>query len=146
MNSGQNPTNSDGQSPKTATSKALVALLASLVGLESLIVLAGALYFFSQLFVQEVSNAAGAIVIFAITLFIAIGLAIVSIGTFRYQGWTMGAIITWQILQFAAATSFIPGISTWQPVGWSLASLSILTMVLATVAIVRSSREESSSF
>lgn len=146
MNSGENPTNSDGQSPKTGTSRALVALLASLVGLESLIVLAGALYFFSQLFVQEVSNAAGAIVIFAITLFIAIGLAIVSIGTIRDQGWTRGAIITWQILQFAAATSFIPGISSWQPVGWFLAVLSILAMVLAIVVIVRSSREESSSF
>ena len=146
MNSGEKPTNSDPQSANTGKSKALVALLASLVGLESLIVLAGALYFFSQLFVQEVSNAAGAIVIFAITLFIAIGLAIVSIGTFRYQGWTMGAIITWQILQFAAATSFIPGISAWQPVGWILAALSILTMVLAIVVIVRSSPEESSNF
>lgn len=146
MNSGENPTNSDGQSPKTGTSRAFVALLASLVGLESLIVLAGAFYFVSQLFVQEVSNAAGAIVIFAITFVIAIGLAFVSIGTIRDQGWTRGAIITWQILQFAAATSFIPGISAWRPLGWSLATLSILTMVLTIVVIVQSSREENSSF
>ena len=142
MNSGEKPTNSDPQSGKTANSRVLVLLLASLVGLESLFVLAGALYFFSQLFVQEVSNVAGAIVIFAITLLIAIGLAIASIGTFRDQGWTKGAIITWQILQFAAATSFIPGISAWQPVGWTLATLSILTIVLVIIVIVRSSREE----
>ena len=146
MNSGEKPTHSDPQSGKTAQSRALVLLLASLVGLESLFVLAGALYFFSQLFVQEVSNVAGAIVIFAITLLIAIGLAIASIGTFREQGWTKGAIITWQILQFAAATSFIPGISAWQPVGWTLAALSILTIVLVVIVIVRSSRGDSSSF
>lgn len=145
MNSGEKPTKSDPQSAKIGKSRALVLLLASLVGIESLIILAGALYFFSQLFVQEVSNAAGAIVIFVITLFIGVGLAVASVGTFREQGWTKGAIITWQILQFAAATSFITGISSWQPVGWSLAALSVLTMVLAMVVIVRSSREESSS-
>ncbi|AXE54925.1 hypothetical protein [Aurantimicrobium sp. MWH-Uga1] len=142
MNSGEKPTNLDPQRGKNAKSRALVILLASLVGLESLFVLAGALYFFSQLFVQEVSNVAGAIVIFAITLLIALGLAIASIGTFREQAWTKGAIVTWQILQFAAATSFIPGISEWQSVGWTLATLSILTIVLVMIVIVRSSREE----
>lgn len=142
MNSGEKPTNSDPQSGKTAKSRAFVILLSLFVGIESLILFAGALYFFSQLLVQDVSNVAGAIVILVITLLVAIGLIIAAIGTYREQAWTKGAIVTWQILQFAAATSFIPGLSEWQSVGWTLATLSILTIVLVIIVIVRSSREE----
>lgn len=139
MNFREKPTNSDALSANTGKSSASVLLLAALVGLESLIVLAGAFYFFSQLFVQEVSNAAGAIVIFAITLLIAIGLALASIGTFRDQGWTKGAIITWQILQIAIATSFIRGTSEWQAMGWLLIVLSLSSSLLILKTIRRNS-------
>ena len=141
MNSGEKPTNLDAQSGKTAKSRVLVLLLTSLVGLESLFVLAGALYFFSQLFVQEVSNVAGAIVIFVISLLIAIGLAFASIGTLREKGSAKGAIITWQVLQFAVSTSFIQGIIEWQILGWLLMVLSLATLVLFWVTFKNASLE-----
>ncbi|WP_281640231.1 hypothetical protein [Aurantimicrobium minutum] len=136
MNSGEKPTNSDPQSRKTGNGRHFVNLLGVLVGIESLLVLAGAAYFFSQMFIQEVNNFAGAVVIFAITLFIGLGLVSVAIAAFRRKPWTRGAIITWQILQFAAATSFIRGISEWQSIGWVLMVLAAGTFVLVFVPSV----------
>ena len=136
MNSAEKPTNSDPQSIKTGNGRHLVNLLGVLVGIESLLVLAGAAYFFSQMFIQEVNNFAGAVVIFAITLFIGLGLVALAIAAFRRKPWTRGAIITWQILQFAAATSFIQGISEWQYIGWFLMVLALGTFVLVFVPAV----------
>ena len=133
MNSGEKPTNSDPPSSKTGNGRSLVNLLGALVGIESLLVLAGVAYFFSQMFIQEVNNFAGAVVIFAITLFIGLGLVAVAIAAFRRKPWTRGAIITWQILQFAAATSFIQGITEWQAIGWVLIVLAAVTVVLVFV-------------
>ena len=126
----QNPTNpgSDGHERKRLSP--LVALLGVLVSIEALMVTAGALYFLSRIFVETPENLSGAIVIFAITIVIAIGLVATAIGTFRTQSWTRGAIVTWQILQFAVATSFIQGIQAWQPVGWLLIIFAVGTTVL----------------
>lgn len=136
MNSAEKPTNSDPQSINTGNGRHLVNLLGVLVGIESLLVLAGAAYFFSQMFIQEVNNFAGAVVIFAITLFIGLGLVAVAVAVFRRKPWTRGAIITWQILQFAAATSFIQGISEWQYIGWVMMVLALGTFVLVFVPAV----------
>ncbi len=136
MNSAEKPINSDPQSIKTGNGRHLVNLLGVLVGIESLLVLAGAAYFFSQMFIQEVNNFAGAVVIFAITLFIGLGLVAVAIAAFGRKPWTRGAIITWQILQFAAATSFIQGITEWQAIGWVLMVLAAGTFVLVFVPAV----------
>ena len=136
MNSGEKPTNSDPLSSKTGNGRHLVNLLGVLVGIESLLVLAGAAYFFSQMFIQEVNNFAGAVVIFAITLFIGLGLVAVAVAVFRRKPWTRGAIITWQILQFAAATSFIQGISEWRSIGWVMMVLAVGTFVLVFVPSV----------
>lgn len=126
----QNPSNPGSNGHERKRRSPLVALLGVLVSIEALMVTAGALYFLSRIFMETPENLSGAIVIFAITLVIAIGLVATAIGTFRTQSWTRGAIVTWQILQFAVATSFIPGIQAWQPVGWLLIVFAVGTAVL----------------
>ena len=103
----------------------LVILLGVLVSIEAMLVIAGALYFLSRIFLETPDNFTGAIVTFGITLVIAVGLLATAIGTFKTQPWTRGAIVTWQILQFAVATSFIQGFEAWQPIGLTLLGLSI---------------------
>ena len=126
----QNPTNTGSNGLEQTRSSHLVVLLGVLVSIEAMLVIAGALYFLSRIFLESTENLSGAIVIFAITLVIAIGLVATAIGTFRTQSWTRGAIVTWQILQFAVATSFIQGIQAWQPVGWLLIIFAVGTTVL----------------
>jgi hypothetical protein len=129
-NTAQNPSDSGSIGHEPGQRSSLVVLLGILLGLESLLVLGGALYFLSRIFLETPENFSGAIVIFAITLLIAIGLIATTIGTFKAHPWTRGAILTWQIMQFVVATSFIQGIEVWQPVGWVLAVIAIATTVL----------------
>jgi hypothetical protein len=120
----QNPTNSGSNGHEQTRRRPLVALLV-FGEHRSMLVTTGAIYFLSRIFLDNPENLSGAIVIFAITLVIAIGLVATAIGTFRTESWTRGAIVTWQILQFAVATSFIQGIQAWQPVGWLLIVLQL---------------------
>ncbi|AWR21034.1 hypothetical protein [Aurantimicrobium photophilum] len=115
----------------------LAIFLGVLVSIEAMLVSAGALYFLSRIFLETPDNLTGAIVIFGITLVMAVGLIATSIGTFRAQPWTRGAILTWQILQFAIATSFIQGIIEWQPVGWTLIALSFATCFLVVKQMLK---------
>ena len=108
----------------------LVIFLGVLVSIEAMLVIAGALYFLSRIFLETPDNFTGAIVIFGITLVIAVGLVAAAIGAFRSQPWTRGAIVTWQIMQFAFATSFIQGIEAWRPIGFTLLGLSITATAL----------------
>jgi hypothetical protein len=127
--------NGRAQTPRNS----LVILLGLFVSIEAVLVIAGALYFLSRIFLDTPENFMGAIVIFAITLVIAVGLIATAIATFRVQPWTRGAILTWQILQFAIATSFIQGIIEWQPVGWALIALSFATCFLVVKQMLKSS-------
>jgi hypothetical protein len=136
-NTAQNPSDSSSIGHEPGQRSSLVVLLGVLLGLESLLVLGGALYFLSRIFLETPENFSGAIVIFAITLLIAIGLIATTIGTFREQSWTRGAIVTWQILQFAVATSFIQGIAQWQPLGWSLIALSFSVVFLVLKGLLK---------
>ena len=129
-NTPQIPTNSGSNGHEQTRRSPLVALLVVLVSIEALLVTAGAIYFLSRIFLETPESLSGAIVIFAISLVIAIGLVATAIGTFRARSWTRGAIVTWQILQFAVATSFIQGIQVWQPVGWLLIVFAVGTAVL----------------
>ena len=139
QNSMQNPSDSDSTNQKQRMKSGLIGLLAALVSVEALSVLAGAIYFLSRIFLETPKNLSGAIVIFVITAFIAVGLIATAIATFAAKSWTRGSIVTWQILQFAIATSFIQGIQDWQPIGWALAALSLATVVLLfTPAVIRS--------
>ena len=126
----QNPSDSDSKVHESDRRSPIVAFLGVLVGLESLLVLGGALYFLSRIYLETPENFSGALVIFAITMLIAIGLIATTIGTFRAQPWTRGAILTWQIMQFVVATSFVQGIAVWQPVGWVLAVFALGTTVM----------------
>ena len=129
-NSEQNLTNPGLNGHEHTRRSPLVALLGVLVSIEALLVTAGAVYFLSRIFLETPENLSGAIVIFAITLIIAIGLVVVGISIFRELTWTRGAIVTWQILQFAVATSFVQGFSLWQYLGWTLIFLSVAGFVL----------------
>lgn len=104
-------------------------LLAILVGIEGVGLLAGAVFFFSQLFVQQTASVSGSIVIFLITLVLSAGLLISSFAMLQKLRWPRGGILTWQILQIAVATSFIQGLVAWQFVGWILLGLAILSLV-----------------
>lgn len=125
-----NPSDPSSDTQKKARREHSVILLGSIVSIEAALVSAGAFYFLSRIFLETPQNLAGAIVIFAITILIAAGLAATAIAKFKSQQWTRGAIITWQILQFVIATSFIQGISEWQPVGWAMIALALGSVFL----------------
>ena len=107
----------------------LVALIGVLVSIEALMVTTGALYFLNNILLETPENLSGAIVVFAITVVIAIGLVATAIAAFRAQTWTRGAIVTWQILQFAVGTSFIQGLQIWQVIGWGMIFLSLFALI-----------------
>jgi hypothetical protein len=121
----------------------LVALLASLVLVEALGLVAGALFFFAQIFVQPATSVVGAVVIFIVTAIIAAGLVATGIFAFTARSWTRGAILTWQILQLAVATSFVQGLTPWPAIGVALIVLSLGCAALLFVpAVVRSTTKE----
>jgi hypothetical protein len=134
----QNPTNSGSNGDEQTRRSPSVVLLGLLVSIEALLVIAGAFYFLSRIFFETPENLSGAIVIFAITFTIAVGIVFTAIATFRAKSWTRGAIVTWQIMQFAIATSFIQGITEWQPVGWFLIALTLATGFFVIRAILNS--------
>lgn len=114
----------------------LLVLLACLVILEAMGLIAGAIFFFSQIFLQPAASVVGAVVIFVITAVIAGGLAITGIFTFTARSWTRGAILTWQILQLAVATSFLQGLEPWPTLGGVLVVLSVTSAGLLFVPSV----------
>ena len=103
----------------------LLLLLAALVGIEGIGLLAGAVFFFSQLFVQQATSLSGSIVIFVITLIIGVGMTAAAFGASRSKTWVRGPILTWQILQVAVAISFFQGEDFWSMLGWLLLALSL---------------------
>jgi hypothetical protein len=121
----------------------LVVVLASLVLVEALGLVAGALFFFAQIFVQPATSVVGAIVIFIVTAVIAAGLVATGIFAFTARSWTRGAILTWQILQLAVATSFVQGLAPWPAIGMVLIVLSLTCAALLFVpAVVRATTKE----
>ena len=140
------PTGDGAINPISKIVSPLLVLISVLVGAEALALIAGALYFLSRIFLETPENLMGAVVIFAITAVIAVGVSIAAIAVGRAKSWSRGAIVTWQILQFFVATSFIQGIAVWQPVGWALVALSIVVAVLlflpkTTQAFTRTSQD-----
>ena len=126
-----------------AVKSRLVAVLATLVLIEALGLVAGALLFFSQIFVQSATSVTGAIVIFVVTAIIAAGLVTTGIFAFTARSWTRGAILTWQVLQLAVATSFVQGLAPWPAIGIVLIVFSLTCAALLFVpAVVRSTTKE----
>lgn len=130
MNDSVSPSEENAGKPLFSAPKA-VRFLALLVGIEAVLVSAGAVYFLSLTFTEVTSNIAGAIVIFLITALIAVGLWVSTVALLQGKSWSRGIIITWQVIQFALATSFIQGLVEWQAVGWALLALSLVTFFLA---------------
>lgn len=135
MESGANSTQT-GENNGRGTGRKFVVALSTVVGLEALILLAGAIYFLARMFMEPVENLGGAIVILLITLAIAAGLFAAAIACLKHRAWTRGAILVWQILQFAIATSFLQGIEDWKPVGFALLILSVLGILAVLMALL----------
>lgn len=130
MNDSVSPSEENAGTPRFSAPKA-VRSLALLVGIEAILVSAGAVYFLTLTFTEVTSNIAGALVIFLITALIAVGLWVSTFALLRGKSWSRGIIITWQVIQFALATSFIQGLVEWQAVGWALLVLSLVSFFLA---------------
>jgi hypothetical protein len=130
MNDSVSPSEENVGKPRFSGPKA-VRFLALLVGIEAVLVSAGAVYFLTLTFTQVTSNIAGAIVIFLITALIAVVLWVSTVALLQGKSWSMGIIITWQVIQFALATSFIQGLVEWQALGWGLLVLSLVTFFVS---------------
>ena len=117
----------------------LLSLLATLIGIEGAALLAGAVFFFTQIFVQQTTSLSGSIVIFIITLIIGVGVLAAALGTVQRKTWVRGPILTWQILQVAVAISFFQGTDFWPLIGWILLILSLgSTALLFTKSVIES--------
>lgn len=115
----------------------LQLFLSMLVGAEGIALLAGAFFFFSQIFIVSPSSLSGAIVIFLVTVLLALALCALSIATYRRKSGVSGAIITWQILQIGVATSFLRAEDVWNSVGYVLLALSGVTILIFTISQLR---------
>lgn len=115
----------------------LLSLLAILIGIEGATLLAGAVFFFTQIFVQQTTSLSGSIVIFIITLIIGLGVLAAALGAAQRKTWVRGPILTWQILQIAVAISFLQGTDFWPLIGLVLLILSVgSTALLFTKAVI----------
>jgi hypothetical protein len=130
MNNIDPPSEENSHEMSTASKKSL-RLLVMLVGIESLLLSAGAIYFLVLTLTEVSGNPAGAIVIFLITALVALGLWVSTFALHKGKGWSRGLVVTWQVIQFALATSFVQGLAEWQVFGWFLLVLSLGTFVLA---------------
>ena len=140
MNNTVSPSEDNTQDMGNSSKKSL-RLLVLLVGIEALLVSAGAVYFLFLTFTEVIGNPAGAIVIFLITALVAVGLWVSTFALLRGKGWSRGLVVTWQVIQFALATSFAQGLAEWQVFGWFLLVLSLGTFVLALSKKVSESLE-----
>jgi hypothetical protein len=140
MNNTVSPSDDNSQQMSNTSSKSL-RLLVLLVGIEAVLVSAGAFYFLSLTFTEVSGNPAGAIVIFLITALVAVGLWVSAFALQKGKGWPRGLVVTWQVIQFALATSFAQGLAEWQVFGWFLLVFSLGTFVLALSKKVSQSLE-----
>ena len=140
MNNTDSPSGDNSQDMSSTSSKSL-RLLVLLVGIEAVLVSAGAVYFLFLTFTEVIENPAGAIVIFLITALVAVGLWVSAAALRRGKGWSRGLVVTWQVIQFALAASFVQGLDEWQVFGWFLLVLSLGTFVLALSKKVSESLE-----
>ena len=131
----------DNSQDMSNTSKKSLRVLVLLVGIEAVLVSAGAVYFMFLTFTEVIRNPAGAIVIFLITALVAVGLWVSTFALLKGKGWSRGLVVTWQVIQFALATSFVQGLAEWQVFGWFLLVLSLGTFVLALSKKVSESLE-----
>ena len=140
MNNTVSPSEENSHDMSTASKKSL-RLLVMLVGIESLLLSLGAIYFLALTLTEVSGNPAGAIVIFLITALVAGGLWVSTFALLRGKGWSRGLVVTWQVIQFALATSFAQGLDEWQVFGWFLLVLSLVTFVMALSKKVSESLE-----
>jgi hypothetical protein len=126
MNNTVSPSDDNSQD-MSSTSSTSLRLLVLLIGIEAVLVSAGAVYFLFLTFTEVIGNPAGAIVIFLITAVVAVGLWVSTFALLKGKAWSRGLVVTWQVIQFALATSFVQGLAEWQAIGWALFALSIAT-------------------
>lgn len=92
----------------------LLLVVAALVGLEVLLLVAGAVYELEGLVVgKEAVDPVGAGALAATALVLAAGLAFCARGLARGAAWSRSPILVWQLLQLAAGLPAFSGGSAW---------------------------------
>lgn len=120
--------------PRTAT----LAALAALLGLESLAVLASAIFLAVELAGGGAASAASTIALIVLLALVAVLVGVVAWSTWRQRAWIRGAAFTWQVLQIAAGWVFLQG-DLAPAVGWLLVGAGVIGAALALAPSTRRS-------
>jgi hypothetical protein len=105
----------------------LAFLVAALVGLEALLLLAGAVFLVAEGLTSDQEEPGAAIALAVVVLVIGAGLAFCARGVAHGLRWSRGPVLTWQLLQAGVGMP----VSTAQPlVGVPLLAVAIVVGVL----------------
>ena len=117
---------SDEQTPGRADNR-LALLVAGLVGLEALLLLAGAVFLVVEGLSADHESPAAAFALAAVAITVGVGLAVCARGVAGGLRWTRGPVLTWQLLQAGVGMP----VSTTRPlIGVPLLAVSIVVGVL----------------
>lgn len=106
----------------------LASLVAVLVGLEAVLLLAGAVVLLVEAATSERDNLAAAIALAAVAVIVGGGLAFCARGVARGLRWTRGPVLTWQLLQAGVAMPLSTTRLWW--IGVPLLAVAIVAGVL----------------
>jgi len=117
---------SDEQTPERPDHR-LALVVATLVGIEALLLLAGAGFLIIEAATSDRGNLAAAVALAAIAVVVGAGLAICARGVLAGRRWTRGPVLTWQLLQAGVGMP----LSTSRPwIGVPLLAASVVVGVL----------------
>ena len=117
---------SDEQTPGRADNR-LALLVAVLVGLEALLLLAGAVFLVVEGLSADQESPAAAFALAAVAVTVGVGLAVCARGVAGGLRWTRGPVLTWQLLQAGVGMP----VSTTRPlIGVPLLAVAIVVGVL----------------
>lgn len=87
-----------------------LVILAVIVWLEAAGLAAAALWFAAQFFVEKPDNAAGALLILALTVLATAWMTAAGFGLLAQKTWTRAAVLVWQLCQVALAAGMFQGL------------------------------------
>jgi hypothetical protein len=119
---------SDEQTPEPSNRR-LAFLVATLVGIEALLLLAGAGFLIVEAATSDGGNLAAGVALAAIVVVVGAGLAICARGVLGGSRWTRGPVLTWQLLQAGVAMP-LSTTKAWWWVGVLLLAVSIVVGAL----------------
>ena len=121
-----------------------IRALATLLGIESLIMLAVTALLAYEVITQPAHSMSTSIALLVMALLAAGALGTLAVGVWRMRSWARGPVTVWQVLQVAAAVVIFQGdIAPW--IGWVLAGCSLVGLLLVfsspVAAALRRDRE-----